>query len=112
MGNSGVTAADAQLKFFRLRHTHRLFRRFANDAHVGGAAAAGNVAVVVAISNSGRTALLEAIQIARDASAKIIAISRNGTAASTQQADLLLPANMPENPDVYSPMVSCAWRTR
>ena len=28
------------------------------------------------------------------------------TAPLAQQADLLLPAIMPENPDVYSPMVS------
>lgn len=104
LGNSGVTAADAQLKFFRLGTPTACFAD--SQMQRMSAVLLPPGAVVVAISNSGRTrALLEAIQIARQAGAKIIAISRSGTPLA-QQADLLLPANMPENPDVYSPMVS------
>ena len=104
LGNSGVTASDAQLKFFRLGTPTACFAD--SQMQRMSAVLLPPGAVVVAISNSGRTrALLEAIQIARDAGARIIAISRNGTPLA-QQADLLLPANMPENPDVYSPMVS------
>lgn len=104
LGNSGVTAADAQLKFFRLGTPTACFAD--SQMQRMSAVLLPPGAVVVAISNSGRTrALLDAIQIARQAGAKIIAISRSGTPLA-QQADLLLPANMPENPDVYSPMVS------
>jgi RpiR family carbohydrate utilization transcriptional regulator len=62
--------------------------------------------VVLIISNSGRTrSLLEVAALARGAGATVIALTRSGTPLA-RAADLLLPADVQENPEVYAPMVS------
>jgi RpiR family carbohydrate utilization transcriptional regulator len=63
-------------------------------------------AVVLAISNSGRTrALLETVALARRSGATLIALTRTGSPLA-QAADIHLPADVQENPEVYAPMVS------
>ncbi len=104
LGNSGVTAQDAQMKLFRLG-TPTLV---CTDSQMQRVAAAllPTDAVVLAISNSGRTkALLEVVQLARRSGATVIALTRSHTPLA-EAADLLLPANVQENPEVYAPMVS------
>jgi RpiR family carbohydrate utilization transcriptional regulator len=63
-------------------------------------------AVVLAISNSGRTrSLLEVAALARQSGATVIALTRSNTPLANA-ADILLPADVQENPEVYAPMVA------
>ncbi|MBL0313518.1 MAG: SIS domain-containing protein [Holophagaceae bacterium] len=104
MGNSGVTAMDAQMKLFRfgiptMCYTDAQMQRMTAVLLPPGA-------VVLAISNSGRTrALLEVVELAKRAGAAIIGITRQGTPLA-KVCDILLSADVPENPEVYAPMVS------
>ena len=63
-------------------------------------------AVVLVISNSGRTrSLLEVAALARRSGATVIALTRSDSPLA-QVADLVLPADVQENPEVYAPMVA------
>jgi RpiR family carbohydrate utilization transcriptional regulator len=104
LGNSGVTAQDAQMKLFRLGTptvacTDSQMQRVA-------AALLPSDAVVLIVSNSGRTSsLLEVAALARRSGATVIALTRSKTPLAVA-ADLLLPADVQENPEVYAPMVA------
>ena len=104
LGNSGVTAQDAQMKLFRLG-TPTLA---CTDAQMQRVAAVllPSDAVVLAVSNSGRTrSLREVAALAKRSGATVIALTRSGSPLA-EAADLLLPADVQENPEVYAPMVS------
>ncbi|VVD75423.1 HTH-type transcriptional regulator HexR [Pandoraea terrigena] len=103
-GASGIAAQDMQHKFFRLGVPTVAY----NDPHVYGMSAAllqqGDV--VVAISNTGRTQdLLEAVQLARNAGASVIAITHSNSPLA-RQASVALFADVDEDTDVYSPLTS------
>ena len=104
LGNSGVTAQDAQMKLFRLGTptvacTDSQMQRVA-------AVLLPRDAAVLAISNSGRTkSLLEVVALARRSGAPVIALTRSNTPLA-EAADILLPADVEENPEVYAPMVA------
>lgn len=103
-GNSGIVAQDAQHKFMRLGPPTAAY----SDPHLQLVAAAllSSDAVVVAISGSGSTVdLLEAVGVAREAGAKIVAITASGSPLA-EHADVLLRADVPEDLDVYAPMSS------
>jgi len=104
LGASGITAQDAQMKLFRLG-TPTLA---CSDSQMQRVAATllPPDAVVLAISNSGRTrSLIEVVALARQAGATVIALTRTGTPLA-EAADILLPADVQENPEVYAPMVA------
>jgi len=104
LGNSGITAADAQHKFFRFGLPTVSY----NDPHVQAMAATllGEGDVVVAISNTGRTVdLIEAVTLAHDNGATVIAITKPHSPLA-ECADLVLAADVPEDADTYSPMLS------
>jgi len=104
LGNSGVTALDAQMKLFRLG-TPTVACTDSQMQRVAAVLLPGD-AVVLVISNSGRTrSLLEVAALARRSGATVIAITRSNTPLA-QAADLLLPADVQENPEVYAPMVA------
>lgn len=104
LGNSGVTAQDAQLKLFRLG-TPTLVCTDSQMQRVAAALLPAD-AVALVISNSGRTtAILEVAALARRSGATIIALTRTGSPLAAA-ADLLLPADVQENPEVYAPMVA------
>lgn len=104
VGNSGIVAMDAQHKFFRFGIPSVAY----SDPHTQGMAAAlleeGDV--VVAISASGRTPeIMRACELAREGGAGVIAITATGSPLA-RIASVLLPADVPEDPDVYAPMTS------
>jgi RpiR family carbohydrate utilization transcriptional regulator len=104
LGSSGIVAADARHKFFRLG----LFAVSYADAHVHGMAATmlGARDVVVAISSTGRTIdLISSVEIAREGGAAVIAIAPPGSPL-TQHASVSLEFSVDEDPDVYSPMTT------
>jgi RpiR family carbohydrate utilization transcriptional regulator len=103
-GNSGIIAADAQHKFFRLGVPTVAY----SDPHIHGMAATllqpGDV--VVAISNTGRTRdLLRSVEYARQAGASVVAITASGSPLA-KLSTVALCADVEEDPDVYSPMTS------
>lgn len=104
-GASWVVAADAQQKF-PLFGVPCLVHF---DDHQQFIAASmmrpGNVAV--AISNTGQTTgLLEIAQAAREAGAKVIAISGNREGPLAHHCDLMLLVETLENTNVYTPTIS------
>ncbi len=104
LGNSGITAADAQHKFFRLGAPTVAY----SDPHIHGMAATllqpGDV--VVAISNTGRTRdLLRSVEYARQAGADVVGITANSSPLA-RLSTVALCADVEEDPDVYSPMTS------
>lgn len=104
LGNSGVTALDAQMKLFRLG-TPTLACTDTQMQRVAAALLPGD-AVVLVISNSGRTkSLLEVVALAKRSGATVIAITRTRSPLA-ELATILLPADVQENPEVYAPMVS------
>lgn len=108
VGNSGIVAADAQHKFFRLG----VNAVACSDGHVQVMSATmlrpGDCAVI--ISNSGRSRdVIDAADIARHSGATLILITCSDSplarsALSPQQ--ILLAVDHPEDFDRYSPMVS------
>ena len=108
VGNSGVVAQDAQLKFFRLG----VNTIACSDGHVQVMSATmlkpGDCAVL--ISNSGRSRdLLDAAEIARKKGATMIFITTSGSPlAQFAQGNhqVLLAADHREDAERYSPMVS------
>lgn len=104
VGNSGVVALDAQLKFFRLGVNTISY----SDGHmqVMSATLLGPGDCVVVISNSGRTRdLMDACDIARRNGATTIVITATGSPLATA-GHIHLAADHPEGYDRYSPMVS------
>jgi RpiR family carbohydrate utilization transcriptional regulator len=104
LGNSGVTAQDAQMKLFRLGPAtvacvDPQMQRVSSALLPPGA-------VVLLISNSGRTSsLLEVATLAKRSGATLIALTRSDSPLA-HLADLLLPADVLEDPEIYAPMVS------
>ena len=103
-GNSGIIAADAQHKFFRLGVPTVAY----SDAHIHGMAATllqpGDV--VVAISNTGRTRdVLRSVEYALQAGASVVAITASGSSLA-RSSTMALYADVEEDPDIYSPMTS------
>ncbi|GLH73295.1 transcriptional regulator [Geothrix limicola] len=104
LGNSAITAQDAQMKLFRLG-TATVVCTDSQIQRVAAALLPGDAAVLV-ISNSGRTkSLLDVAALARRSGATIIALTRSDSPLA-EAADILLPADVQENPEVYAPMVS------
>ncbi|MFT3664287.1 MurR/RpiR family transcriptional regulator [Piscinibacter sp.] len=109
VGNSGIVAADAQHKFFRLGvHATAVV-----DGHVQVMSATmlgpGDCAVI--ISNSGRSRdLLDVAEIARRKGATAIFITASGSPLAQMgqggATQILLAVDHPEDYDRYSPMVS------
>lgn len=103
-GGSGIAALDVQHKFFRLGVPSVAY----SDPHTYTTSAAllGPGDVVVAISNTGRTRdILDAVQSALDAGAKVIAIT-HGSSPLARKASIGLFANVDEDTDIFSPMTS------
>jgi RpiR family transcriptional regulator, carbohydrate utilization regulator len=104
VGNSGIVAADAQHKFFRLGLNAVAY----TDSHMQLMAATmlTKKDCVVVISNSGRSRdLIESVELANRKGATTIAITATGSPIA-QAAKILLAADHPEDYDRYSPMVS------
>jgi len=104
VGNSGIVALDAQHKFFRFGVPTAAYV----DTHTMAMAATvlrtGDA--VIAISASGRTTdMLGSVEIARDAGAEVIAITA-GDSPLARRASVVLSADVPEDPDIYTPMIS------
>ncbi len=103
-GGSGVVAEDAQLKFFRLGKPAIAY----SDPHIQHAAAAllDEGSLVIAISASGRSEdLLHTINIAREARARIVAVTATGSPLAAI-ADLTLTVDVVEDSDIFSPVKS------
>jgi RpiR family carbohydrate utilization transcriptional regulator len=109
VGNSAIVAQDAHHKFFRLG----VSAAAVSDGHVQVMSASmltpGDCAVI--ISNSGRSRdLLDVAEITRRNGATVIAITASGSPLARQAQhgahQILLAADHPEDPDLYSPMVS------
>ncbi|MCP5421148.1 MAG: SIS domain-containing protein [Gammaproteobacteria bacterium] len=103
-GNSGIVAADAQHKFFRLGVPTVAY----SDPHIHGMSATllqpGDV--VVAISSTGRTRdLLSTVESADHAGASIVSITSSGSPLA-KMSTVTLCADVEEDPDIYSPMTS------
>ncbi|MDO4695973.1 MAG: SIS domain-containing protein [Neisseria sp.] len=104
MGNSGIVAQDAQHKFFRFGMSTVAYA----DPHIQLMAASVLTAqdVVVVISNSGSSIeILDAVSIAKQNNAGIIAITRAGSALA-HLADCVLNVTSHEDGAQYTPMVS------
>jgi RpiR family carbohydrate utilization transcriptional regulator len=104
LGSSGIVAADARHKFFRLGLQAVAY----SDAHVHGLAATmlapGDV--VVAISSTGRTIdLISSVELAREAGADVIAIAPPGSPLA-QRCNVALEIAVDEDTDVYTPMTT------
>jgi len=103
-GGSGVVAQDAQLKFFRLGKSALAY----SDPHIQHATAAllDASALVIAISASGRNEdLLHTISIAKQAQAKVVAITATGSPLA-MRADLAITLDVVEDSDIFSPIKS------
>jgi len=104
VGNSGIVALDGQHKFFR----YGLPTAAHVDTHtmLMAATVLGRGDVAVAVSATGRTTdMLAAAEIARDAGASLIAITA-GASPLARLASVTLAVDVPEDPDVYTPMLS------
>lgn len=104
LGNSGIIAMDAQHKFFRLGVPCISY----SDPHIHGMSAAllrpGDA--VVAISNSGRTIdLIRSVDLARESGASVIGITHSNSPLA-KRCNVTLYADTPEDPDLYSPMIT------
>lgn len=103
-GGSAVVAEDAQLKFFRLGKPAVAY----SDPHIQHAAAAllDEDSLVIAISSSGRSEdLLRTVRFAREAGAKVIAVTatRSPLAAIS---DINLHVDVVEDSDIFAPIKS------
>jgi RpiR family carbohydrate utilization transcriptional regulator len=104
LGGSGIVAADAQHKFFRLGIPVVAYSD--PSVHAVSASLLKPGCVVVAISQSGFTQdILASVELAQAAGASVIAV----TAAESplaQMATLCLPMNSLEDEDLYAPIKS------
>ena len=104
VGNSGIVALDAQHKLFRFGVPAVAY----TDTHTMAMAATvlrrGDA--VIAISASGRTTdMLGSVEIALESGAEVIAITAGGSPLA-RLASVALYADVPEDPDIYAPMIS------
>ena len=104
LGSSGIVAADAQHKLFRLGLPSVAY----SDAHVHGMAATmlrpGDV--VLACSASGRTVdLLSSVDLARESGAEVIGITALG-APLVARCTVALELLIDEDTDIYTPMTT------
>lgn len=103
-GASSAVASDAQHKFFRLQ----IVSAACADPHLQAMSALslGVEDVVVAISQSGRTrALPEAMALARQAGAQVIALAPGDTPV-TRAADIAIAIDVEEETEHYTPLPS------
>lgn len=103
-GASGAVATDAQHKFFRLQMSTAAY----SDPHMQNMSAVTltDTDVVVAISQTGRTkALLQSIQLVREAGANVIALCPSGSPLA-ELATIPLYIDVPEDTEIYTPMTS------
>lgn len=104
VGNSGIVAQDAQHKFFRFGISTVAY----SDTHIQLMAAAvlSPQDVLVVISNSGSSIeVLDAVSIAKENGAQVIAITRIDSPLA-QLADCVLAIQVQEDSSRYTPMVS------
>lgn len=104
VGNSGIVAQDAQHKFFRFGISTVAYA----DTHIQMMAASvlTEQDVLVVISNSGSSIeLLDAVRIARENRAPVIAITRVDSPLASL-ADCVLSVAAQEDSELYTPMVS------
>jgi RpiR family carbohydrate utilization transcriptional regulator len=104
LGGSGIVAADAQHKFFRLGVPVVAY----SDPTIFRVAAAlmGPAGIVVAISQTGRTReLLTSIEAARTSGAEVIAITSAGSPLA-KVASVALQVNLLADEDTYAPIKS------
>jgi RpiR family transcriptional regulator, carbohydrate utilization regulator len=104
VGNSGIVALDAQHKLFRFGVPAVAY----TDTHTMAMAATvlkrGDA--VIAVSASGRTTdMLGSVEIALESGAEVIAITAGGSPLA-RLASVALYADVPEDPDIYAPMIS------
>lgn len=104
IGNSGIVALDAQHKLFRFGMPAMSY----TDTHTMAMAATvlkrGDA--VIAISASGRTTdIMGSVEIALEAGATVIAITA-GDSPLARIASIALYADVPEDPEIYAPMIS------
>ncbi len=103
-GGSGLVAEDAQLKFFRLGKPAIAYV----DPHVQKAAASllDNDALAVVISYTGRNKdVINAVELARQAGAPVISVTRTGSPLAAL-ANINLNVDVAEDSDVFSPLKS------
>ena len=104
VGNSGIVAQDAQHKFFRFGISTVAY----SDTHIQLMAAAvlSPQDVLAVISNSGSSIeVLDAVSIAKENGARVIAITRMESPLA-QLADCVLAVVVQEDSTRYSPMIS------
>jgi RpiR family transcriptional regulator, carbohydrate utilization regulator len=103
-GASGSVAIDAQHKFFRLQVSAAAY----TDPHIQHMSAISlkKDDVVVAISQSGRTkALIQSVNLAREAGATVIGLVPRGTPLA-DLCDLPIHINVEESEHVFTPVSS------
>ncbi len=103
-GASGAVASDAQHKFFRLQISSSAY----SDPHIQAMSAMSlrRGDVVVAISQSGRTrALLDAIQLVKEAGATVVGLAPSGTPV-VEACDLPIYIDVEEDNENYTPLPS------
>jgi RpiR family carbohydrate utilization transcriptional regulator len=103
-GASGSVAIDAQHKFFRLQVSAAAY----TDPHIQHMSAISLHPddVVVAVSQSGRTkALIQSVNLAREAGAKVIGLVPRGTPLA-ELCDFPIHINVEESELVYTPVSS------
>jgi len=103
-GASGSVATDAQHKFFRLQ----LSTAALTDPHIQhmSAISLGNDDVVVAISQSGQTrALLQSVNLAKEAGATVIGLTPENTPLS-EICSIPIYVNMEEDMQAFTPVSS------
>lgn len=103
-GASGSVAADAQHKFFRLQLSSAAYI----DPHIQrmSAISLSPEDVVVAISQSGETqALLQSVELAREAGANVIGLAPQNTSLS-RLCNLAIYVNMEEDLESFTPVSS------
>lgn len=103
-GGSAVVAEDAQLKFLRLGKPAISYA----DPHIQLASAAllDEKSLAIAISYTGRNKdMLDAVALAKEAGAKVLSVTRTGTALASM-CDVNLNVDVAEDSDVFSPLKS------
>lgn len=104
VGNSGIVAQDAQHKFFRFGISTVAYTD--NHIQLMAASVLTNQDVLVVISNSGSSIeILDAVSIAKESGAQIIAITKAGSPLA-QLADCALSVAAQEDSERYTPMIS------
>lgn len=104
LGASGSVAQDAQHKFFRFNTPAIVHTDILNQRMI--CSTLGQQDVAVFISYTGRTkAIIENAHIAHQSGATVIGITSNASPL-TQQCSIVLPVDIAEDTDIYTPMTS------